>query len=111
MTRTTLPLLLLVTLAGWAHPAQAQRPCDEPGSNGPCRDLYCIELVPASDFRGASGRVELGHLSGPFTIAVSPDGRPRYRLILSAAGLPDPSTLGAYRTYMAWVAHPRWIPS
>ena len=93
-------------LIGGTGSVQAQRPCDEPTSDGPSRDLYCIELVPAPDARIASGRVELGHVPGPFTIAVSADGRPRYRLVLAAAGLPDPSAFGRYRTYVAWVATP-----
>lgn len=99
-------MVALGCLVGGTGSVQAQRPCDEPTPDGPSRDLYCIELVPAPDARGASGRVELGHVPGPFTIAVSPDGRPRYRLTLSAAGLPPPSTFGGYRTYVAWVATP-----
>src|SRR5918995_5207564 len=99
-------LVVSVCVLGWNGSVHAQRPCDPPTADGPSRDLYCIELVAAPDSRGASGRVELGHIPGPFTIAVSPDGRPRYRLTLSAAGLPDPSTLGGYSTYVAWVAKP-----
>ena len=83
---------------------QAQRPCDEPSPLGPSRDLYCMELVPAPGLNGVAGRVELGHIPGPFSIAVGPDGRPRYQLVLWAAGLAAPSTLGDYRTYVAWVA-------
>jgi FtsP/CotA-like multicopper oxidase with cupredoxin domain len=86
--------------------AAQQRPCDDPTPFGPSRDLYCIELVPAPGITGASGRVELGHAPGPFTLAVAPDGRPRYRLILVASGLPSPSQLGPYRTYVAWIAPP-----
>jgi FtsP/CotA-like multicopper oxidase with cupredoxin domain len=46
----------------------------------------------------------MGHVPGPFTVAVAPDGRPRFRLILSLVGLPTPQSLGNYRTYVAWVA-------
>ncbi|MBA3259463.1 MAG: multicopper oxidase family protein, partial [Gemmatimonadales bacterium] len=77
---------------------------------GPSRDLYCIELVAAPGIAGASGVVELGHLPGPFTVAVGPDGRPRQRLIVSTAGLPSPQSLGPYRTYVAWVAPPTLHP-
>ena len=88
-------------------PATAQqRPCDAPDSLGPSRDLYCMELVPAPDIAGVSGRVELGHLLGPFTIAVGPGGEPRYRPVISVAGLPSHDSLGHYRTYVAWVAPP-----
>ncbi|MBA3555498.1 MAG: hypothetical protein H0W29_12145, partial [Gemmatimonadales bacterium] len=104
-------LTLVLVLALSAAPALAQqRPCDPEAPLGPSRDLYCIELVPAPGTAGASGVVELGHLPGPFTVAVAPDGRPRQRLIVSVAGLPSPETLGAYRTYVAWVAPPMLHP-
>jgi suppressor of ftsI len=69
-----------------------------------------MELVPAPDIAGVSGRVELGHLPGPFTIAVGPGGEPRYRPVISVAGLPSPDSLGHYRTYVAWVAPPSMYP-
>src|SRR6185312_4922952 len=94
-----------------AVPAAAQqRPCDAPDPLGPSRDLYCMELVPAPGIVGVSGRVELGHIPGPFTIAVTPDGRLRYRPIISLAGLPSPQSLGKFRTYVAWVAPPTMYP-
>jgi suppressor of ftsI len=94
-----------------AVPAAAQqRPCDAPDPLGPSRDLYCMELVPAPGIVGVSGRVELGHIPGPFTIAVSPDGRLRYRPIISLAGLPSPQSLGKFRIYVAWVAPPTMYP-
>ena len=65
-----------------------------------------MELVAAPGFSGASGRLELGHVPGPFTMAVTPEGRTRFQLILSAAGLPPPSSLGDFTTYVAWVATP-----
>jgi suppressor of ftsI len=98
--------LAFIIALGPLSAAAQQRPCDDPSPLGPSRDLYCIELVPAPGISGVSGRVELGHISGPFTVAVGPDGLPRYQLILSAAGLPPPASLGSYRTYVAWVARP-----
>ena len=100
-----LSLVLLLWPAVTVATAQ-QRPCDNASPLGPSRDLYCLELVPAPGITGASGRVELGHVPGPFTVAVTRDGRPRYRLILSTAGLPSPQALGRYRTYVAWAARP-----
>jgi suppressor of ftsI len=47
---------------------------------------------------------------GPFTVAVTADGFPRYRLALDAAGLPPPSALGKFATYVAWVAPPAMHP-
>jgi suppressor of ftsI len=106
-------LLLPLALALGLDPVPAmarQRPCDAPDSLGASRDLYCIELVAAPDIAGASGRVELGHLPGPFTVAVGPAGEPRYRPVISVAGLPSPESLGPYRTYIAWVASPTMYP-
>jgi suppressor of ftsI len=102
-------LALALFLVGGRAEAQ-QRPCDPPAPLGPSRDLYCIELVPAPGITGASGTVELGHVAGPFTVAVTPEGFPRYRLILAAAGLPSPSTLGRFRTFVAWAAPPSMHP-
>ncbi|MFL5494525.1 MAG: multicopper oxidase family protein [Gemmatimonadales bacterium] len=109
--RAWLVLQLALALGPDPVPAMArQRPCDAPDSLGPSRDLYCIELVAAPDIAGPSGRVELGYLPGPFTIAVGPAGEPRYRPIISVAGLPSPRSLGPYRTYVAWVASPTMYP-
>jgi FtsP/CotA-like multicopper oxidase with cupredoxin domain len=98
--------LAFVFALGLQSAVAQQRPCDDPSPFGPSRDLYCIELIPPPGITGVSGRVELGHIPGPFTVVVGPDGRPRYQLILSAAGLPPPASLGSYRTYVAWVAPP-----
>jgi suppressor of ftsI len=102
-----LPLFLGLATA----PAAAQqRPCDPPDPLAPSHDLYCMELVPAPGIEGLSGRVELSHIPGPSTIAVTPDGRLRYRPIISIAGLPAPSALGKFRSYVAWVAPPVMYP-
>ena len=84
--------LLVLTFigAGAASTARAQRPCDPPTAWGPSRDLYCIELVSAPGMEGVSGRLELGHIPGPFTVAAGADGRLRYQLTLRAIGLPPP---------------------
>ena len=62
-----------------------------------------MELIPAPGTAGISGRVELGHPPGLFTVAVAPDGRSRFQLILQASGLPAPTSLGRYRSFVAWV--------
>jgi suppressor of ftsI len=82
------------------RPCVAQRPCDPQASLGPSHDLYCIELIAAPRAAGASGRVELSLPPGPFTVAVTPDGRSRYTLIGSVSGLAPGST------YVAWVMTP-----
>jgi suppressor of ftsI len=91
---------------GATRAAAQQRPCDDPTPLGPSRDLYCMELVASPGISGVSGRVELSHSPGPFTVAVGPDGRPRFRPIIQIAGLPLPASLGRYRTYVAWLATP-----
>ena len=104
------PLLVLGLLLLAAPLSAQQRPCDPPNPLGPSRDLYCIELIPAPGAEGAAGTVELGQVPGPFTVAVTADGFPRYRLALDAAGLPAPSALGKFATYVAWVAPPAMHP-
>ena len=104
------PLLVLGLLLLAAPLSAQQRPCDPPNPLGPSRDLYCIELIPAPGAEGAAGTIELGQVPGPFTVAVTADGFPRYRLALDAAGLPAPSALGKFATYVAWVAPPAMHP-
>jgi len=98
---------VLVALA-LATPARAQnRPCDTPATpRGPSRDLYCLELVAAPGLDSLRGRVELAHIPGPFTIAVTRDGRFRYRPVFHLGTLPRPGALGDYTTYVAWAATP-----
>ena len=50
--------------------------------------------------------MELRRVSSPFDVAVSVEGHPLYDLVLTVSGLPDPSTLRAYTTYVAWLAPP-----
>ncbi len=73
-------------------------------------DLYCIELIHAPDFPGASGYVELTPSPSPFGAAVTVDGHHRFDLAVHAAGLPDPAALGGYTGYVAWAATPRLRP-
>ena len=87
------------------------RPCDAPASPlGPSRDRYCLELIPAPRAGDAAGRVELGHGGGPFTVAVTADGRLRVRPTFILEGLPAPSSFGDYSTYVAWVSPPTMHP-
>ena len=72
----------------------------------PSRDLYCIELVRAVGIRSGSGRVELGRAAGPFTVDASADGHLRYTPAITLSDLPQPSSLGRYAAYVAWVASP-----
>ena len=65
--------------------------------------LHCMDLIAAPDQSSASGIVELFAARSPFGVAVTADGRPRWRAEASIAGLPAPSSLGAYTTYVAWL--------
>ena len=75
----------------------SQRPCDPQALLGPSHDLYCLELVAAPGFREASGRVELGIPPGPFTVAVTADGRSRILPHITLTGLRGD------QQYVAWV--------
>lgn len=74
------------------------------------RDLYCIELIAAPRIAGVSGRVELQMQPGPFTIDVTAAGVMRFSPVITLEGLPAPASLGAYATYVAWVATPVMDP-
>ena len=50
----------------------------------------------------AKGHARLVFASSPFGVAVTADGRASYDVQIDASGLPDPSTLGTYSTYVAW---------
>lgn len=64
--------------------------------------LNCLELYPTPDLGSASGTVALKPAASPFGVAVTVDGRTRYRLVATIAGLPNVRTLGQYTTYVAW---------
>jgi hypothetical protein len=50
----------------------------------------------------ASGRARLVFATSPFGVAVTADGRASYDVQIDAEGLPAPSSLGAFDTYVAW---------
>jgi FtsP/CotA-like multicopper oxidase with cupredoxin domain len=74
------------------------------------RDLYCMTLIAVPGLDTVSGRVELGRLAGPFTVAVTPDGRPIYAPVVDISGLPAPTAFGPYTSYVAWAASPTMYP-
>ncbi len=69
-------------------------------------DLYCMALLPAPRVLDAGGVAELRRPPGPFSLALTAEGGIRYRVVLTTHGLPAPAELGAYTTYVAWVAAP-----
>ena len=106
-------LIVVFALALLSAPLTAQQSLCDPapaGTLAPSRDLYCLSLVPSPEIQGVTGRVALGRPPGPFTIAVTADGRIRYAPTIELAGLPAPSSLGRYTSYVAWLATPVMYP-
>jgi FtsP/CotA-like multicopper oxidase with cupredoxin domain len=73
-------------------------------------DLYCIELLPAGTIDGPSGTARLLSPPSPFGVAVTAAGEHQYDIQFDVQGLPPPSSLGPYRTYVAWATTPQMHP-
>ena len=106
--RIALPVALLAlapmaTAAAGQTTGQATSPpsplCAPPVSSA----LYCMELFPTARAAEGRGLVELGRAASPFQVAVSVAGELAYELTAWIEGLPEPSSLGPYTTYVAWV--------
>jgi hypothetical protein len=67
---------------------------------------YDIKLFSTPTAPTASGDARLVFAASPFGVAVTPDGRARYDVEISASGLPAPATLGPYTAYVAWETTP-----
>lgn len=65
---------------------------------------YDIILLNTPRTPTAKGTARLVWAQGPFGVAVTADGRASYDVQLNLTGLPEPSTLGPYETYVAWAA-------
>ena len=65
---------------------------------------YDIILLNTPRTPTAKGTARLVWAQSPFGVTVTADGRASYDVQLSLTGLPEPSTLGAYTTYVAWAA-------
>ena len=63
---------------------------------------FDIPLYNTAKAPTATGQARLVFASSPFGVAVTADGRASYDVQIDAAGLPDPSSLGAYSAYVAW---------
>ena len=112
MMQSRLLVVILGLLAPLASAGGQASLCDRvpAGVLAPSRDLYCMALIPSPDLDSASGQVELGRPVGPFTVAVTPEGRTRYAPVIVLQGLPAPSSLGRFTTYVAWLATPVMYP-
>ena len=108
-------MLLLLAGAGYRHYgvtawSQAAGSCAATPVGGADADLYCIELLSAMSIDGVTGTARLLSPPSPFGVAVSPAGEHQYDIQFDVQGLPDPSTLGQYRTYIAWATTPQMHP-
>ncbi len=77
------------------------------GAAGPF-DIALLSTPAAPDARGSA---RLVYSASPFGIAVTAEGVSSYDVQLDLSGLPEPASLGAYSTYVAWAATPdlsRW---
>jgi len=63
---------------------------------------FDISLFNTQNAPDAHGQARLVFGQSPFGVAVTADGRASYDVRITAAGLPDPSTLGRYSAYVAW---------
>lgn len=63
---------------------------------------YDIILLNTPKVPTARGEARLVFAPSPFGIAVTADGHHRYDVRITAAGLPEPSTLGDYSAFIAW---------
>jgi len=100
--------LLLAGLAGFPLSAQDSLCAAHSADADP--SLYCLPLLSTDLAPSASGTAVLLPVSSPFGLAVTPDGRPRYRVELTLSGLPEPASLGRYRSYLAWATTPELDP-
>ena len=67
---------------------------------------YDIQLQNTPRTPNAQGSARLLFAESPFGIAVTADGHASYDVRFTIAGLPEPSTLGAYTTWVAWGVTP-----
>ena len=70
--------------------------------SGPDIGPYDIPLYATPSAPAARGSARLVFAESPFGVAVTADGHARYDAQITAAGLPAPSSLGAYTAYVAW---------
>jgi hypothetical protein len=61
-----------------------------------------MKLLPTPAAPNAAGTGRLVFVPSPFGVATTADGHSVYDIQITAAGLPAPSTLGAYTAYVAW---------
>lgn len=69
--------------------------------------VYEFPLRATNKARGASGTGYLRVAPSPFDVAVTSTGKLIYDLEISISGLLPASSLGTYKTYIAWITTPK----
>lgn len=67
---------------------------------------YDIALFAGPQVPAAKGQGRLVFAPSPFGVSVTADGHASYDVQLTASGLPQPSSLGAFKAYVAWAVSP-----
>jgi hypothetical protein len=67
---------------------------------------YDIALFHTQTAPDARGSARLVSAASPFGVAVTPDGVASYDIQLTLSGLPEPSSLGQFTSYVVWVTTP-----
>ena len=65
-----------------------------------------VDLQPTGRIALASGTIALTPVMSPFGLAVTAEGRPIYDATIVVKNLPDPASLGAFQTFVVWLASP-----
>jgi hypothetical protein len=65
---------------------------------------YDIALLPTPKAPSAQGKARLVFAPSPFGVSVTADGHASYNIQVTASGLPEPQSLGAFHSYVAWAA-------
>lgn len=73
-------------------------------------NLYCIQLEGTPDYREAKGYAVMRPVMSPFGVDVDRLGIHRYQLEFNIEGLPDPTDIGEFTQFVAWVTTPQFHP-
>ena len=65
---------------------------------------FDVPLRSTSTAPTAKGSARLQFAASPFGVAVTADGRASYDVRFDLTGLPEPSSLGGFTSYVAWMA-------
>jgi hypothetical protein len=65
---------------------------------------FDIALFNTAKAPEAKGAARLVYAASPFGVAVTADGHARYDVQIDVSGLPEPASLGAFTSYVAWAA-------